>query len=281
MSNTPVAEAYIELLKRSLLGETVGRVTMLKPVHPFGPPPPGRRARVARMIDPEPYNAVWAEPFEVDLAANAEGAESAWTLPPWPMTMIGRKRLEFVEQCIRDVVAHGVPGDVIETGVWRGGTTIFMRGLLRGLGVTDRKVYVADSFEGVPPPDPGKYPADAGITLHEWENLAIGLDEVRGNFERYGLLDDQVEFLKGWFRDTLPGLKGHRWAVLRLDGDLYESTMDSLDNLYGGLSAGGWLIVDDYEIPACAKAVNDFRDREGVTEPIVTIDWTGIAWQKR
>src|SRR5689334_6955737 len=222
-----------------------------------------------------------AEPVVYDLAANAEGTTSVWGLPPWPMTMIGRVRLDNVERCVRNVIDNGVPGDLIETGVWRGGTAIFMRGLLQAWGVADRKVYAADSFEGLPPPDVEHYPADEGLDLHLWPGLAVSLDEVRGNFERYGLLDDQVEFLEGWFRDTLPALRGHPWSVLRLDGDLYESTMDALDNLYPGLSPGGWVIVDDYEIPACARAVGDYRERHGITEPIEHVDWTGICWQKQ
>jgi hypothetical protein len=206
---------------------------------------------------------------------------SVWDLPPWPLTMIGPGRLNNVEACVRDAIESGVPGDVIEAGVWRGGTTILMRGVLRAYGVADRAVYVADSFEGLPPPDADRYPADDGLDLHLWPGLAVGVDEVRANFTRFDLLDDQVVFVKGWFRDSLPRLRDHRWAVIRLDGDRYESTTDALDNLYPGLSPGGWLIVDDYEIPACRRAVDDYRDRNAISEPIQEIDWTGICWQKR
>lgn len=226
--------------------------------------------------------SVLAEPVVFDLTENEEGTIAAPSLPPWPMTMIGRVRLDNVEECIRSVIEAGVPGDLIETGVWRGGTTIFMKGVLRAYGVTDRAVYVADSFEGLPAPDPGRYPADEGIILHLWPELTASLDEVRANFSRFGLLDDRVTFVKGWFRDTLPTLRGHPWAVIRLDGDLYESTMNSLENLYDGLSPGGWVIVDDYfDIAACRQAVTDYRQRSGITEPIVRIDWTGACWQKR
>jgi hypothetical protein len=224
---------------------------------------------------------VLAEPVEFDLSPDTEGETSVWHLPPWPMTMVGSVRLDNVEDCIRSVIDSEVPGDIIETGVWRGGTTILMRGILRAYGITDRKVYVADSFAGLPPPDAEKYPADKASPLHLWPDLAVSLDEVKANFARFGLLDDQVSFVKGWFRDTLPELRDHGWAVIRLDGDLYESTMDSLENLYPGLAPGGWLIVDDYgEIPACRQAVSDYRERNGITEPIVRIDWTGICWQR-
>jgi hypothetical protein len=263
-------------LKRSLLGLTVGPVTLYQPVA-SAPAGRGRKHRRA----PLPEGQVAAEPVEYDLSTNVDGLVSVWGLPPWPVTMIGRTRLDNVERCLRRVLEEGIPGDVIETGVWKGGTTIFMRGVLRAFGVTDRRVYVADSFEGLPEPDVEKYPADEGMTLHLWRNLAVGVDEVKANFARYDLLDDQVEFVEGWFRDTLPGLREHAWSVVRLDGDYYESTMDALVNLYPGLSPGGWLIIDDHDITACAQAVSDYRERNGIDEPIERIDWTGICWQKR
>ena len=202
----------------------------------------------------------------------------------WPRvahTMIGLKRLDNLEFCIEKVITNGVPGDLIETGVWRGGATIFMRAVLKAYGVTDRCVWVADSFEGLPPPDTGKYPHDEGDTLYEARELVVSLEDVKANFDRYGLLDDQVRFLKGWFRDTLPAAPIDRLAVLRLDGDMYESTMDTLVNLYPKLSEGGYAIVDDYgAIPACRQAVHDYRSANSITEEIREIDWTGVFWQK-
>jgi len=195
--------------------------------------------------------------------------------------MIGLKRLDNLEFCIEQVITNGVVGDFIETGVWRGGATIFMRAVLKAYGVTDRCVWVADSFEGLPPPNTGKYPYDAGDRLHEATQLAVSLEQVKANFDRYGLLDNQVRFLKGWFRDTLPAAPIERLAVLRLDGDMYQSTMDALVNLYPKVSQGGYVIVDDYgAIPACRQAVNDYRSANGITEEIRDIDWTGIFWQK-
>jgi hypothetical protein len=273
-----IQDVYLDLLKRSLLGLTVGPTTLYRPKeNDTG----GIRARVIRALQRQDDDAVIAEPVQFDLSDNHEGTISVWGLPPWPMTMIGRIRLNNIEDCIRDVLAAGVPGDLIETGVWRGGASIFMRGVLSAYGVTDRSVFVADSFTGLPAPDVDKYPADEGLNLHLWPGLAVDVEEVRANFTRYGLLDDQVTFVEGWFRDSLPKLRDHTWALLRLDGDLYESTMDALDNLYPGLAPGGWVIIDDYDIPACAKAVDDYRQREAITEAIVRVDWTGICWKKR
>ncbi|MGB2680193.1 MAG: TylF/MycF/NovP-related O-methyltransferase, partial [Candidatus Competibacter sp.] len=91
----------------------------------------------------------------------------------------------------------------------------------------------------------------------------------------------QVVFLKGWFRDTLPRVATDALAVLRLDGDMYESTWDALVNLYPKLSAGGYVIVDDYKVvPGCRTAVEDFRQTHGITEPIQEIDWAGVYWRR-
>jgi hypothetical protein len=276
-TGTELREAYIELLKRAVLGETTGSVTVYQPV----PTAPGGRLTkklLNRILARE--EATLARPTTVDLSRNADGRLSVFDLPPWPLTMIGARRLDNVEQCMRSVLEEDVPGDFIETGVWKGGTTIFMRGVLRAYGITDRRVYVADSFEGLPAPDATNYPADRGSDFHLWPGLAIDLAAVRENFGRFGLLDDQLEFVKGWFRDTLPALRGHTWAIIRLDGDLYESTMDALENLYDDLAVGGWLIVDDYEIEACRQAVTDFRASRGVTDEINAIDGYGVCWQK-
>ena len=124
----------------------------------------------------------------------------------WPArgcTMIGRKRLDNLQRCIEDVNDRGVPGDLIETGVWRGGATIFMRALLKLDNVRDRLVWVADSFKGLPPPDPVRYPADEGDAHHTMTALAVSADDVRANFAKFGVLDDGVRFLEGWFEETL------------------------------------------------------------------------------
>ncbi len=202
----------------------------------------------------------------------------------WPAvahSMIGLERLNNLQFCIEKVLADGVPGDLIETGVWRGGATILMRAVLKAHEVTDRKVWVADSFAGLPPPDPAKYPHDQGLTFNQYAYLAVSLEQVQENFRRYGLLDDQVRFLKGWFCDTLPTAPIERLAVLRVDGDLYQSTIEALTNLYPKLAPGGYVIVDDYnDIPACRQAVTDYRDAQGISSPIMQIDWTGIYWRR-
>jgi O-methyltransferase len=194
--------------------------------------------------------------------------------------MIGRKRMTNLEECMTRILADGIPGDFIETGVWRGGATIFMRGFLKAHGIVDRRVWVADSFAGLPPPSRAE---DAGYDLSaaHWPSLAVSLEAVQALFRRYDLLDDQVCFLKGWFSDTLPSAPIERLALLRLDGDLYESTMDAFEALYDKLSPGGYVIVDDFlSMPPCAKAVADFRERRGITDLPTVIDRQGIFWRK-
>jgi O-methyltransferase len=156
-----------------------------------------------------------------------------------------------------------------------------MRAVLKVRGVTDRRVWVADSFRGLPPPNPERYPVDRGDHLHTIRALAVSLDAVRDNFARYGMLDDQVVFLEGWFRDTLPTAPIERLAILRLDGDLYESTTDALSTLYDKVSVGGFVIVDDYgAYPSCRAATIDFRASRRVTERMYDIDGSGVFWQR-
>ena len=202
----------------------------------------------------------------------------------WPLTafsMIGRRRMDNIRQLCTHALRNGIPGDFVETGVWRGGACIFMRGILRAFGETTRTVWVCDSFEGLPAPDPA-YPADAGLDLQIYGQLAISQEEVADNFRRFDLLDEQVRFVRGWFKDTLPGAPIGAIAVLRLDGDLYQSTMDALSALYARVSPGGYVIVDDYHaFAACAQAVQDHLSRaepQGVT--LHEIDGTGVWWQK-
>lgn len=196
-------------------------------------------------------------------------------------TMVGRARLDNLQMCVETALRDEIRGDLIETGVWRGGASILMRAVLAAHNDLERTVWVADSFAGLPPPNAAKYPDDKGIDLWKVDGLAVGLEEVRQNFARYGLLDDQVRFLQGWFSETLRAAPIDEIAVARLDGDLYESTIDALNALYPKLSVGGFLIVDDYgTIPACRKAVHDYRDDQGITEDITDIDGWGAYWRR-
>jgi O-methyltransferase len=110
--------------------------------------------------------------------------------------------------------------------------------------------------------------------------LACSQEQVEENFRRYRLLDGQVRFLKGWFKDTLPNAPVGRLAILRLDGDMYESTIQALDALYDKLSPGGFVIVDDYHLQPCAQAIHDFREARGIGDEIRDIDGMGAYWRR-
>jgi hypothetical protein len=201
----------------------------------------------------------------------------------WPSrahTMIGLKRLHSLREQVETTLKEDIPGDYIETGVWRGGACIMMRAVLAAYRETDRVVYVADSFAGVPPPDRIRYPADRGRNFYKFKQLAVSLEEVQANFAAYGLLDDQVQFVKGWFSQTLPSLPAQRLAVIRLDGDLYESTMDALKALYPRLSPGGFVVVDDYAMRSSRTAVHDYLDQHGEKITLQRIDDFSVWWRK-
>lgn len=201
----------------------------------------------------------------------------------WPahsQTMIGTVRMRNIRYLLEKIIENGVPGDVIETGVWRGGACIYMRAILLAHNQTERLVWVADSFAGLPVADEERYPLDSGDVHHTFGELAVPLEKVQANFARYGVLDDNVRFLKGWFEDTLPSAPIERLALLRLDGDMYSSTIQTLDALYHKVSPGGVVIIDDYILPACRKAVDEFRAKHGIREAMQEVDGAAVFWQK-
>ena len=201
----------------------------------------------------------------------------------WPktaLTMIGTARMRNIRRLVETVLAEGVQGDLLEAGVWRGGACIYMRGILAARGVKNRTVWVADSFAGLPKPDEMLYPTDKGDIHHTFDELCVSVDEVQANFKRFGLLDGQVAFLPGWFKDTLPQAPIEQLSVLRLDGDMYGSTMESLHALYPRVARGGFIIVDDYILPGCRKAVDDFREQRGINEELEDVDGAAAYWKR-
>jgi O-methyltransferase len=232
-------------------------------------------------------NSIYPDPSLQFLSA--DGSDDAESLRregrDWPTvahTMIGARRIDQLRRCVEQVLDDDVAGDLIETGVWRGGATIMMNAVLEAYGISDRLVWVADSFRGLPRPNPARYPHDKGLDFADFTELSVPLEDVQANFRKYDLLNERVKFVEGWFSETLSGIAASEFVVIRLDGDLYESTMDALTALYPRLSPGGFAIIDDYgAIAACKAATHDYREMHGITEPVQEIDWTGVYWRKR
>jgi O-methyltransferase len=253
--------AYLDLLKLALCDLAAARTLSV--------------TRTGNLRDPE--TRIYTEELTAEkLSLRARGAD-------WPyagLSMIGLERLDDLQACVEAIVADGVAGDVIECGVWRGGASLLARATLDALG-DDRLVWLADSFQGLPPPDLESFPQDRELDLSRFEYLAVSAEEVLGYFKRFGL-DHGVRVIEGLFDETLPSLRGRRWSLLRLDGDTYESTWVALDALYPSLSAGGYVIVDDYRlIRECRAAVDDYRREHGITEPVEKNDWNSARWRRQ
>ena len=195
----------------------------------------------------------------------------------WPMqadTMVGRRRLDNLRMCLEDVLHSGVKGDLIETGVWRGGASIFMKAVLTAHGDFNRRLFVADSFQGLP----AAGPEDSEV-LAAWGEQCKGLDavplrNVQDNMRVLGIDEKLLVYHPGWFSDTVPGCELGPIALLRLDGDLYDSTRVTMEHLYPKLMLGGFCIIDDWGLSGCRKAVDDyFSDRAQKID-------CPVCWQK-
>jgi len=232
-----------------------------------------KRTLTGMVYEDPPIATPWRSITTYDQQARIGGRD-------WPLTahtMVGLKRLDNLQECMETVIADNVPGDFIETGVWRGGTCIFMRGVLHAFNITNRIVWVADSFDGFPVP--ARKDDKALASQPEQAHLAVPLKDVMHNFGLYGLLDNRVQFIQGWFSETLPG-PVDKLAVLRLDSDLYSSTMDALVPLYPLLSPGGFCIVDDWNVPMCRKAVWDYLTENDIDHHFTNIDGHSVYWRK-
>lgn len=272
-------ERYLDLVKRSLTGALAeDNDSILGGVRTDGSGSIPKRVadRVGKAARRFNVEIAYRKPYDPQLR------ETGRDWPSRAESMIGLRRMQNLQDCIATIVEDDVPGDLIETGVWRGGACIFMKANLVAWGVTDKTIWVADSFQGLPPPNAADFPADEGDDLHRLGGLAVGVDTVRSNFRRYGLLDDQVTFLPGWFKDTLPTAPIEQLSLMRLDGDMYESTIQAIEPLYPKLSSGGFCIIDDWgsHVSQAQQAVHDYRAEHGITEPIIDIDGTGAFWRK-
>jgi hypothetical protein len=202
-------------------------------------------------------------------------------MSPTALTMCGEKNLNLLLTALKTIEDEKVPGDFIETGVWRGGLPIIMRAFLEDVKNRDRTVWIADSFRGLP--EGSKDPNDvaAHLLLAPLSHLSVNRKAVEDAFDFFGLRDEQTQFLEGWFCDTLKNLPKKPLALVRLDGDYYESTRDAMEELYPRLSPGGYLIVDDYHLPlGCKRAIDEYRKKHAISDMIIEINSQSVYWRK-
>jgi hypothetical protein len=273
------AELYIDLLKKVLNRAIVAKK---RERHHLVPTKPllrkllgrvqnflnGSSLELVRLVSGSPENYLESAHLAEGRVEDAE-------------TMLGLLQLDNMQSCVIDVLENDVPGDLVEAGVWRGGMTILMRALLKAYEdqfphAEARQVWVVDSFAGLPQIDKSRETFD-------WKagDMAASLDQVKGNFARYGLLDERVHFLQGFFNQTLPQAPISRISILRIDADLYQSTVDVLTHLYPKLSPGGYAIFDDYQnLPDCRRAIEEYRRQKRISDQIQTIDKRAVYWKK-
>ncbi len=196
-------------------------------------------------------------------------------------SMAGEKRIRNIIAMLDYVRINEIEGCIVECGIWRGGASIMAAGYNEIYGL-QKDVFVCDSFDGLPKPSLSQ---DENLDLHKdkFPELAISMEVVLENFKKYNLLSSNVHFIKGWFKDSLPTLEtGGAISLLRLDGDLYESTMNILENLYDQVVLGGVIIIDDYALEPCRQALEDFLSERKISFPELNrIDWTGAWWIKK
>lgn len=161
------------------------------------------------------------------------------------------------------VLQQQIPGDFVECGVFAGAQVAAMAKAIVDTGETGRKIHLFDSFVGIPkagPKDNTIRPlvgGDSGELVTSGVSICSSAD-VRKHMEEWGVPADLLVYHEGWFQDTVPAAEIGPIALLRLDSDLYESTLVCLKHLYPRISKGGWCIADDYVLDGCREAVNQY-----------------------
>eukprot|EP00928_Gymnodinium_smaydae_P005345 TRINITY_DN11825_c0_g1_i1.p1 TRINITY_DN11825_c0_g1~~TRINITY_DN11825_c0_g1_i1.p1 ORF type:complete len:606 (-),score=66.17 TRINITY_DN11825_c0_g1_i1:268-2064(-) len=175
--------------------------------------------------------------------------------PTFGASAAGLVRMDSLHDLLRNVfIVKKLHGDFLETGVWRGGSCLYAKAFIEAYGIK-KHVWGLDSFSGLPT---GQHPRDPH---HNFQSFLVASQEsVEDLFKRYELWDDKVHLVKGWFEDTLPVVRKQvaSLSILRLDGDLYKSTLEVLCALYDHLLVGGFWIMDDYGMIHARSAAHNF-----------------------
>jgi O-methyltransferase len=178
------------------------------------------------------------------------------------ITIIPEVRLNSLIKLMGEVTQNNIQGDFLEAGAMRGGACMVMRAFCKE-NLIDKNVYVADSFKGFPPT---KFINESYVNNLTYPFVVVSKEQVMKNFAKYDLLDDKVFFIEGFFSESLPKADISKLSILRIDCDMYQSTLDVLENLYSKVSDGGYVIIDDYgDFPYCRLAVDEFRTKLNIT----------------
>lgn len=202
-----------------------------------------------------------------------------------PFTMTSRERQFALHLATRYVVEQKIPGDFVECGVWRGGSSMMAAHTLRELGATDRKIYLYDTFAGMSAPtehDVNLHGSQADALWNQRQSGAVNtwcyasLEDVRANMGSVGYPSDKLVYVQGKVEDTIPGTLPEQIALLRLDTDFYESTAHELEHLFPRLSKLGILILDDYgHWKGARKATDAYFEKHGLKVFLSPIDYSG------
>lgn len=196
-----------------------------------------------------------------------------------PYTMTGMERVLALRDSVRYISATKIPGDICECGVWRGGSMMVVALTLVEMGDTTRDLYLFDTFTG--PPEPGSKDsptasAELAAALKVPELAHLPTDEVRAKLEETGYPAEKIHLVRGLVEDTIPDQAPGRLALLRLDTDYYTSTAHEMRHLYGRISPGGILIIDDYgKFVGARTAVDEYFNTSGQQVLLNRIDATG------
>jgi cephalosporin hydroxylase len=265
-----LGHAYLELLKGALLDEhyleNELRIEYLERCLATGSPADPMRVR-----DPQRQMRDELRQWVAQRrAGRLRDSDDHMPASYFPYTDMGRVRLDHLQRCVETLQRETVQGDLIECGTGRGGGAIFLRGAIEAFDARERRVFVADEFRSTP----RDAPAAAG-----YAGLAPDLNTVRDGFERFGLLDDSVRFLLGRVEETLPDAPIGKLALLRIGPGLGDGVATVLDVLYDKITLGGFVIVDDGSDEA-HRAVEEFRSRYRIADPLERVDWVGSCWRK-
>jgi O-methyltransferase len=200
-------------------------------------------------------------------------------------TMTGLERSYALYLSVRYVVEAGIEGDLVECGVWRGGSCMLMALTLQSLGATDRRIYLYDTFAGLTRPTDKDVNWDNETAIDSWRQQERAdrndwcyapLEEVQRNLHSTGYPQDKLHYVRGPVEETVPGTSPDRIALLRLDTDWYESTHHLLQHFYPRLAALGVLLIDDYgHWQGAREAVDTYLAQNGLPLLLNRVDYTG------